>query len=82
MTGPRRGGEPAALETAWERSDRIFGLLAPGAMLARPIPLRQPIIFYLATSPIFEWSPFSLAGERLLLRLEPGVNFLCPGGVA
>ena len=44
------------LEAAWERSDRIFGLLTPEAILARPIPLRQPFLFYVGHLPAFAWN--------------------------
>ena len=44
------------LEAAWERSDRIFGLLKPAAWLQRPIALRQPFIFYLGHLPAFAWN--------------------------
>ncbi len=44
------------LEAAWERSDRMFGLLTPEAMLARPIPLRQPFLFYVGHLPAFAWN--------------------------
>lgn len=46
----------AELEGAWDRSDRIFGLLAPGALAAQPIALRQPFIFYLGHLPAFAWN--------------------------
>jgi ergothioneine biosynthesis protein EgtB len=44
------------LERAWERSDRIFGLLGPEATFARPIPLRQPVLFYVGHLPAFAWN--------------------------
>jgi ergothioneine biosynthesis protein EgtB len=44
------------LEAAWKRSDQIFGVLAPDAWLERPIPLRQPFIFYLGHLPAFAWN--------------------------
>jgi ergothioneine biosynthesis protein EgtB len=44
------------LESVWERSDRIFGALAPEAVLARPIPLRQPFLFYIGHLPAFAWN--------------------------
>jgi len=46
----------ARLEAAWERSDRLFELLAPDAWLQRPIALRQPFIFYLGHLPAFAWN--------------------------
>jgi gamma-glutamyl hercynylcysteine S-oxide synthase len=63
-TGTRRG-----LERAWERSDRIFDLLAESAMLAQPIPLRQPFLFYLGHLPAFAWNSL---GRRALG--EPALN--------
>jgi ergothioneine biosynthesis protein EgtB len=44
------------LERAWARSDAFFGLLAPGALTAQPIALRQPFIFYLGHLPAFAWN--------------------------
>lgn len=52
-----------ALERAWERSDRLFDLLAESAMLAQPIPLRQPFLFYLGHLPAFTWNSL---GRRVL----------------
>jgi len=48
--------ERAALEAAWELSDRIFGLVAAEGMLRRPISLRQPFLFYLGHLPAFAWN--------------------------
>jgi len=46
-----------ALERAWERSDRLFSLLrGPGTLLARPIALRQPFLFYVGHLPAFAWN--------------------------
>jgi len=50
------------LETAWARSDRIFGLLLPGALLERPIPLRHPFLFYLGHLPAFAWNQIGRGG--------------------
>jgi len=44
------------LESAWRRSDMIFDLLAPEAMLQRPIALRQPFLFYVGHLPAFAWN--------------------------
>jgi len=44
------------LENVWERTDRIFAILAPEAWLARPIALRHPFIFYLGHLPAFAWN--------------------------
>lgn len=45
-----------ALEAAWRRSDEIFATLKPEAMLARPIPLRQPFLFYVGHLAAFAWN--------------------------
>ena len=50
------GREAGALEAAWQRSDLLFGLIAEPALLARPIPLRQPFLFYLGHLPAFAWN--------------------------
>jgi ergothioneine biosynthesis protein EgtB len=47
---------PAALEAAWQRSDLIFSLLSEPALLARPIALRQPFLFYVGHLPAFAWN--------------------------
>jgi iron(II)-dependent oxidoreductase len=41
------------LEQAWSRSDLLFGLLSPKALMEQPIKLRQPFIFYLGHLPAF-----------------------------
>ena len=41
---------------AWQRSDRLFGLLADDAWLEQPIALRQPLLFYLGHLPAFAWN--------------------------
>jgi ergothioneine biosynthesis protein EgtB len=51
---PSASSQP--LEHAWQRSDRIFDLLAPEALLARPIRLRQPFLFYVGHLPAFAWN--------------------------
>jgi len=48
--------ERAALRAAWERSDRIFSLVDERALLARPIALRQPFLFYVGHLPAFAWN--------------------------
>jgi ergothioneine biosynthesis protein EgtB len=45
-----------ALERVWTRTDELFGLLAPGALAAQPIALRQPFIFYMGHLPAFAWN--------------------------
>ena len=44
------------LEAAWRRSDALFSGLDPAALLERPIPLRQPFVFYLGHLPAFAWN--------------------------
>lgn len=44
------------LQAAWVRSDEIFRLVPEGALLDRPIPLRQPFLFYLGHLPAFAWN--------------------------
>jgi iron(II)-dependent oxidoreductase len=58
---PEDGGL-ARLESAWRRSDALFELLRPEALLARPIPLRQPFLFYMGHLPAFAWNHL---GRRL-----------------
>ncbi len=55
-----------ALQAAWRRSDRLLGLLADEAWLARPIALRQPFLFYLGHLPAFAWNHLGrgLLGRR------------------
>jgi ergothioneine biosynthesis protein EgtB len=40
----------------WARTDRLFAILEPEAILARPIALRHPFIFYLGHLPAFAWN--------------------------
>jgi ergothioneine biosynthesis protein EgtB len=42
--------------SVWARSDRLFGIVAPEAMLERPIALRHPFIFYVGHLPAFAWN--------------------------
>jgi ergothioneine biosynthesis protein EgtB len=81
------------LEAAWERSDRIFGLLAPEAWLQRPIGLRQPFLFYLGHLPAFAWNhvwrgvlgrpAFAPAFDRLFERgIDPVEDDFRPASVA
>lgn len=66
-----RAGEAAgvagALERAWSRSDALFALVDDGAFGERPIPLRQPIVFYVGHLPAFLWNQLG----RGALRLAP-----------
>jgi ergothioneine biosynthesis protein EgtB len=61
-----RGALLDGLEAAWARSDRIFSLLSPEALLVRPIALRQPFIFYVGHLPAFGWNQVcrGLLGRR------------------
>jgi ergothioneine biosynthesis protein EgtB len=43
------------LQGVWRRTDAIFGLLRPEAVLARPVALRHPFIFYIGHLPAFAW---------------------------
>src|SRR5262249_19541536 len=43
-------------ESAWARTDALLGLVAPGAILDRPIALRHPFIFYVGHLPAFAWN--------------------------
>jgi ergothioneine biosynthesis protein EgtB len=69
------------LRAAWERSDRLFGLLAEEAWLEQPIALRQPFLFYLGHLPAFAWNHLGrgLLGRRpfredLDLLFERGID--------
>jgi ergothioneine biosynthesis protein EgtB len=53
------------LLSAWDRSDRILGMLHPDALHARPIPLRHPFVFYLGHLPAFAWNQI---GKGVLQR--------------
>jgi ergothioneine biosynthesis protein EgtB len=44
------------LDAAWRRTDALFESLDPAALLSRPIPLRQPFVFYLGHLPAFAWN--------------------------
>src|SRR5438876_4049190 len=44
------------LTRAWQRTDQIFSTLKPDALLARPIALRHPFIFYVGHLPAFAWN--------------------------
>ena len=68
------------LEAAWARSDRIFELLLPGALLERPIPLRHPFVFYLGHLPAFAWNQICRGGlgQR---SLRPDLDDLFARGI-
>jgi ergothioneine biosynthesis protein EgtB len=42
--------------TVWARTDRLLETIAPDAVLARPIALRHPFIFYVGHLPAFAWN--------------------------
>jgi ergothioneine biosynthesis protein EgtB len=78
--GGRRELPGAALETAWERSDRIFGLVADRALLARPIALRQPFLFYVGHLPAFAWNHLG-RGALGLPSFAPDLDVLFEAGI-
>jgi len=92
MTAPRDDLR-VRLESAWDRSDLILGLLEADAWLQRPIALRQPWIFYLGHLPAFAWNQvwrgvlgrpaFNAAFDRLFERgIDPVGDVYAPAGVA
>ena len=44
------------LRACWSRSDEIFHLVEPDALIEQPIALRHPLIFYLGHLPAFAWN--------------------------
>ncbi len=50
------------LQQARENTDALFGLLNPGAIYDRPIPLRHRIIFYLGHLEAFDWNQIARRG--------------------
>jgi ergothioneine biosynthesis protein EgtB len=70
----------ARLRGAWERSDRLFGLLANEAWLEQPIALRQPLLFYLGHLPAFAWNHL---GRGLLdaASFDPAFDLLFERGI-
>jgi ergothioneine biosynthesis protein EgtB len=82
VTGAPVAEEPGLrrLERAWERSDAVFALLRLEAWGARPIPLRQPFIFYLGHLPAFAWRQL---GQRLrgLPSFAPALDLLFERGI-
>jgi ergothioneine biosynthesis protein EgtB len=80
-TGGRRGDDPGrALEAAWERTDRIFGFVTDDALLARPIPLRQPLLFYVGHLPAFAWNHLG-RGALALPAFAPDLDHLFEAGI-
>jgi len=69
-----------ALLAAWRRSDELFATLAPEALLARPIPLRQPFLFYLGHLPAFAWNQLG-RGELGLPAFRPELDVLFERGI-
>jgi len=54
---PAVGTMEAALKRAWALSDRLFEeSLTPDALMAQPIDLRNPFLFYLGHLPAFAWN--------------------------
>lgn len=68
------------LTAAWERSDAIFELVSPEAMLDQPIPLRQPILFYLGHLPAFAWNQVC-RGELKMPSFAPAFDALFERGI-
>lgn len=61
----------AMLQSAFERSDRIFELLGSDRWLEQPILLRHPFIFYLGHLPAFAWNQVGRGGlQRGHLRAD------------
>jgi ergothioneine biosynthesis protein EgtB len=68
------------LEIAWERTDWIFGFVADEALLARPIPLRQPFLFYVGHLPAFAWNHVG-RGVLGLPSFSPELDTLFEAGI-
>jgi ergothioneine biosynthesis protein EgtB len=69
-----------SLEAAWERTDRIFGFAADHALLARPIPLRQPLLFYVGHLPAFAWNHLG-RGALGMPAFAPDLDALFEAGI-
>jgi ergothioneine biosynthesis protein EgtB len=69
-----------SLEAAWARTDRIFGFVADHALLARPIPLRQPLLFYVGHLPAFAWNHMG-RGVLDLPAFAPDLDALFEAGI-
>ena len=68
------------LRGCWAKSDEIFDLVEPDALLEQPIALRHPMIFYLGHLPAFAWNQVC----RGLLRmpsLRPEFDTLFERGI-
>ncbi len=85
----RVAGDAKALRehflSSWSRTDEIFGIVKSHAMLARPIALRHPFIFYVGHLPAFawnqicrgvlQWKPFNSQFDELFSRgIDPDVE--------
>jgi ergothioneine biosynthesis protein EgtB len=68
------------LAAAWERTDRIFGYVEDEALLARPIPLRQPLLFYVGHLPAFAWNHLG-RGALGLPSFAPELDALFEAGI-
>ncbi|HEU4369953.1 MAG TPA: SUMF1/EgtB/PvdO family nonheme iron enzyme [Methylomirabilota bacterium] len=68
------------LGATWDRTDRIFGLLRPEAILARPIALRHPFIFYVGHLPAFAWIHLGM-GVLGRPSFDPGFDELVSRGI-
>lgn len=68
-TTTRNGIEPktlaAQLAGARARTDDLFSILRPGALLERPIPERHRLIFYLGHLEAFDWNLLARQGHGL-----------------
>ncbi|WP_170319867.1 SUMF1/EgtB/PvdO family nonheme iron enzyme [Polyangium spumosum] len=56
MTLSRESYWADKLDTTYQRTDLLFGLLPREALLERPIGLRHPFLFYLGHLPAFAWN--------------------------
>jgi ergothioneine biosynthesis protein EgtB len=69
-----------ALEAAWARTDTIFGFVSDDGLLARPIPLRQPFLFYVGHLPAFAWNHLG-RGVLGLPSFAPDFDALFEAGI-
>ena len=56
VDSPKVAGFRDQFVSAWTRTDQIFSLIDPGAMLEKPIVWRHPFIFYVGHLPAFSWN--------------------------
>ena len=49
-------GHEQKLLSVWKKTDELFGILLPEAILAQPIAWRHPFIFYVGHLPTFAWN--------------------------